>query len=209
MRYKRAALKDHLGKITGTSAGALAGGLGGYGIASLFSDNKSIRILAALAGALGGGYGGYSLGNYMDTQRAGLIDKNDDLTSKNDDLTNKYNDSQDKLLATTQQRDEARGQRDLHKSIADDLALKEKQLQGRLAYGEQLLQRSYTRQDELDAIANAAVAKQVEAQNNNIAAANKMNQMQAVIDLFLKHIHKNQLRRIYDFEQNPLLLRYL
>lgn len=72
MRYKRAALKDHLGKITGTSAGALAGGLGGYGLAGLFSDNKSIKILAALAGAVGGGYGGYRLGNYMDTQRAGL-----------------------------------------------------------------------------------------------------------------------------------------
>lgn len=167
MRYKRAALKDHLGKITGTSAGALAGGLGGYGLAGLFSDNKSIKILAALAGAVGGGYGGYRLGNYMDTQRAGLI-------GENKDLTNKYNASQDELQATKQQVQQAKGQLERANYVNQDLA-------GDLSYMKQLRKEDQKVYSRMIKQHDDAAKREATLRINNEAAAKKIQQQQDYI----------------------------
>lgn len=54
-------LLDAYGLLAGAGIGAGVGGLGGYGLSSLATKNKLIRLLGTLAGAGAGGYvGGYA-----------------------------------------------------------------------------------------------------------------------------------------------------
>lgn len=75
-------------EFIGAGIGAGVGGLGGYGLASLATKNKLVRLLGTLAGAGAGGYAGYKIGdNYQSsinsaTEQAALRETSDRQTSQ-------------------------------------------------------------------------------------------------------------------------------